>query len=181
MSTSVTRKTLNLDDKVKAINLCDGGKSCRAVAEEMGVGRTQIMNIIKRKSEILDDFKNNMPGSRNRQRRATGNEDINQLCWDWFQEGTGRRINISGPLIQEQTLKFAKDLGVDQFKASNGWLQSFLKRHNIVVRTLSGESGDVNVTIVSEWKSKLPNLIKDYHPRDMYNMDETGLFNITLR
>jgi hypothetical protein len=37
MSTSITRKTLNLDDKVKAINLCDGGKSCRAVAEEMGV------------------------------------------------------------------------------------------------------------------------------------------------
>jgi hypothetical protein len=42
----------------------------------MGVGRTQIMNILKRKSEILDDFKNNMPGSRKRQRRATGNEDI---------------------------------------------------------------------------------------------------------
>jgi transposase len=56
MSTSVTRKTLNLDDKVKAINLCDGGKSCRAVAEEMGVGRTQIMNIIKRKSEILEKY-----------------------------------------------------------------------------------------------------------------------------
>jgi hypothetical protein len=76
------------------------------VAEEMGVGRTQIMNILKRKSEILDDFKNNMPGSRKRQRRATGNKDINQLCWDWFQEATGRRINISGPLIQELALKF---------------------------------------------------------------------------
>jgi hypothetical protein len=48
-----------------------------------------------------------MPGSRKRQRRATGNEDINQLCWDWFQEATGRRINISGPLIQEQALKLA--------------------------------------------------------------------------
>jgi predicted DNA-binding protein YlxM (UPF0122 family) len=80
MSTSVSRQTLNLDDKVKAINLCDGGKSFQAVTEEMGVGRTQITNIIKRKSEILDDFKNNMPGSRKRQRRATGNEDINQLC-----------------------------------------------------------------------------------------------------
>jgi hypothetical protein len=42
--------------------------------------------------------------SRKRQRRATGNEDINQLCWDWFQEATSRRINISGPLIQEQAL-----------------------------------------------------------------------------
>ena len=78
-SASVNRKALKLDNKVKAINHCDVGKSCRAVGEEMGVGRTQIMNIIKRKSEILDDFKNNMPGSRKRQRRATGNEDINQL------------------------------------------------------------------------------------------------------
>jgi hypothetical protein len=51
----IPASSLNLDDKVKAINLCDGGKSCRAVAEEMGVGRTQIMNILKRKSEILDD------------------------------------------------------------------------------------------------------------------------------
>ena len=54
---------------MKAINLCDSGKSCWAVAEEMGVGRTQIMNILKRKSEILDDLKNNIPGSRKRQRR----------------------------------------------------------------------------------------------------------------
>ena len=45
-STSITRKALKLDDKVKAINLCDGGKSCRPVSEEMGVGRTQIMNIL---------------------------------------------------------------------------------------------------------------------------------------
>jgi hypothetical protein len=63
-------------------------------------------------------------------------------------------------------LKSSRNLGVDQFKASNGWLQSFLKRNNIVFRTMSGESGDVNVSIVSKWKSKLPNLIKDYHPRD---------------
>ena len=45
-STSVTRKASKLDDKVKAINLCDGGKSCRHVAKEMGDGHTQIMNIL---------------------------------------------------------------------------------------------------------------------------------------
>jgi hypothetical protein len=44
-STSVTRKAMKLDNKVKAINLCDGGKSCQVVAEEMGDGHTQIMNM----------------------------------------------------------------------------------------------------------------------------------------
>ena len=61
-STSVNRKALKLD-KVKAINHCDVGKSCRAVDEEMGVGRTQIMNILKRKREILDNFENNVSSS----------------------------------------------------------------------------------------------------------------------
>jgi hypothetical protein len=43
-STSVNRNALKLDNKVKAINHCDVGKNCLAVGEEMGVGRTQIMN-----------------------------------------------------------------------------------------------------------------------------------------
>ena len=71
---------------MKAINLCDGGKCCRAVAKEMGDGRTHIMNILKRKGEILDDFENNAPSSRKFQHRITGNENINKLCWDWFQD-----------------------------------------------------------------------------------------------
>ena len=45
-STSVTMKVLKLDDKVKAINIFDGGEHCPAVAEEMGDGRTQIMKIL---------------------------------------------------------------------------------------------------------------------------------------
>ena len=43
-STSVTMKAMKLDNKVKAINLCDGGKSCWAVAEEMGDGHNQSDN-----------------------------------------------------------------------------------------------------------------------------------------
>ena len=34
--TSVTMKVLKLDDKVKAINICDGGERCRAVARGDG-------------------------------------------------------------------------------------------------------------------------------------------------
>ena len=48
---------------MKAKNHCDVGKSCLAVGEEMGVGRTQIMNILKRKLEILDNFENNSSSS----------------------------------------------------------------------------------------------------------------------
>jgi hypothetical protein len=39
-STCVTMKVLKWDDKVKAINICDGGERCLALAEEMGDGCT---------------------------------------------------------------------------------------------------------------------------------------------
>jgi hypothetical protein len=54
-------KVLKLDDKVKAIHIVDGGERCRAVAEEMGDGRTQIMKILFLKCEILTILKTMFP------------------------------------------------------------------------------------------------------------------------
>ena len=64
-STSVTMKVLKLDDKVKAINIFDGGEHYPAVGEEMGDGRTQIMNILFKKCEILTILKTMFPVQEN--------------------------------------------------------------------------------------------------------------------
>ncbi|KAK3087436.1 hypothetical protein FSP39_005888 [Pinctada imbricata] len=170
------RKELCLSEKINAIKLVESGRSCRSVANELNVGRTQIMGIVKRKRELFEDFENNAPSDRKRQRRITGNEEINDLCWKWFQDATTRNINVSGPLLQEKARKFASDLGKNEFKASNGWLESFIKRNNIVFRTKSGESADVDNSVVEDWKTKLPELLNSYDPKDVFNMDETGLF-----
>ena len=84
-STSVTMKVLKLDDKVKAINIFDGGEHCPAVAEEMGDGHTQIMKILFKKCEILTILKTMFPVQENVNILYFGNVNINQLCWDWFQ------------------------------------------------------------------------------------------------
>ena len=34
------RKTLTLEERVKVINLSSSGKSCKKIAEELGVGKT---------------------------------------------------------------------------------------------------------------------------------------------
>ena len=54
-------KLLKLDDKVKAINIGDGGERCRVGAEEMGDGCTQLMKILEKKSEILTILKTMFP------------------------------------------------------------------------------------------------------------------------
>lgn len=170
------RVYLDLEAKVKVIELVDRGKSRRDVAKQYGVGRTQINNIMKRKAEFLEDYENNAPNERKIKYRKTGNEEINELCWTWFKDVVGRNIPISGPMIQQRALKFAKDLDRNDFKACNGWLDSFIKRNNISFKVLSGESADVSDASVDDWKSKLPNLCAGYAPKDIFNMDETGLF-----
>jgi len=131
---------------------------------------------MKRKHGVLEDFENNCPDDRKRKVRKTGYEDINSLLYEWFKEASDRTVVVTGPMLREKALKFASDLGVTEFKASNGWLESFLKRHNIGFGNMCGEAGDVKESVVIEWKDKLPTLCSDYHPKDIFNMDETGLF-----
>jgi predicted transcriptional regulator len=170
------RNFLSLDDRVKVIQLAENGKTGRKIASEMGVGKTQVQEIIKRKHEVLEEFNKNSNLDFKRLRRATVYDDINDLCLQWFTEATSRRIPVSGPLIKERALKFAKDFGLDSFKASNGWLDSFVKRNNIVFKTMSGERGSVDQQVTTDWKEKLPSLCEGFEPEDIFNMDETGLF-----
>ena len=142
---SSKRNALNLSDRYKVINLSEKGLSVRKIAGEFKVGKSQISNILKRKADILKSFKENGNNERKRQCRSYGNDEINNLTWLWFQDAISRRLPVSGPLLQERALKFATDLGITEFKGSNGWLESFLKRHNITFGAMSGERGDVNL------------------------------------
>ncbi|KAG1706976.1 2-(3-amino-3-carboxypropyl)histidine synthase subunit 2 [Nymphon striatum] len=80
------RKFLSLDKKLKAINLLGKGSPAYKVAEEFGVGKTQIQNLLKRKCEVFEQVERNVPLDTKRRRRATGNEEINQLTYEWFKD-----------------------------------------------------------------------------------------------
>ena len=56
----------------------------------------------------------------------------------------------------------AVEMGHDEFTASNGWLHSFQKRHNIKQAVLSGEAADVQQTTVDDWCQRLPTIYQGY-------------------
>ena len=55
------------------------------------------------------------------------------------------------------------------FKASNGWLESFIKRHNLQCSAVSGERADVDSSVVDDFKKKLAVLCDGYDAKDIFN------------
>ena len=108
-STKQKRKVLTLEERVQAIKLIDAGKSAYKVAEDFGVGKTQIQSLRKRIAKVLNDFENNVNGSTKCRRHVTGNEEINELCLEWFKDAVNRRIIVTGPLLKEKALVYAND------------------------------------------------------------------------
>ncbi|XP_019615529.1 PREDICTED: tigger transposable element-derived protein 6-like [Branchiostoma belcheri] len=145
---NVKRRCLTLRQKIEVIREYEkGGRGSRKLAKQFGVGKTQIENIVKRKREYLDDFANNVPETK-RRNCTTGYEQINELCLRFYRDRASRGKSCNGPMLQGAALTFAKDLGVTSFKASNGWLECFKRRHNISARSKPSGGDRVDKAVV---------------------------------
>jgi hypothetical protein len=171
------RKVLSLEQRMEVIRKLESGKSCRAVAAEMGCGKTQIQAIAKDREQIKKQF---LDGSNLQQkyikRRKTGYEDLNQFVWEWYSAARSKNIPLTGKMLQEKAIMLSLEMGLDDFTASNGWLHAFQVRHNIRSVALSGESADVSPAVLEDWQKRLPDLLRGYNREDVFNADETGLF-----
>ncbi|XP_049816530.1 tigger transposable element-derived protein 4-like [Schistocerca nitens] len=76
-------------------------------------------------------------------------------------------IPINGTILKEKALQISLQLGMDNFKASNGWIDKFRQRHGGVYKSECGESKSVDEPTVAQWIQALPNLIQGYKLRDI--------------
>ena len=70
----------------------------------------------------------------------------------------------------------ALEMDLDDFSASNGWLQAWQKRHSVKWAALCSEAADVPEDVVPDWAIRLPDLLSGYAPANVFNADETGLY-----
>ena len=170
-------RELSIKEKVLVIKQKESErKSQRELAKIFGVSKTRIQSTLKTKADVLAAYEDNLPNDRKRIKTFQFEEDIDLLTFRWFQRARSLNLPISGPLIQEKALSFAKSLKKTDFKASNGWLNRFKTRHSISHAVISGESGSVDKDVVKSRKLRLPAITASYDTRDIYNMDESGMF-----
>ncbi len=88
------------------------------------------------------------------------------------------QVNMSGDLTKEKVAYFLAELYPSHgaFEFSNGWLESFKNRRGIKSYRRFGESGSANMAMIEESLPQIHLTLDQYERRDIYNMDETGLF-----
>ena len=87
-------------------------------------------------------------GKIKRVRKKTADEDVNEIVWELFVSVGAKNYRVSGPMVQEYAKQVAQKLGKTQFKASNWWLESFRKRHQIVFNLL--KPNDIYIYVVPQ-------------------------------
>ena len=119
-------------------------------------------------------------GGTKRQRIKEGTYvQVNLACFKWLllQRSENIPIQIHGKIIREKALEFAKELNLEKFQASDGWLHSWKARYNISLKEVSGESKSVTREMTAAWKeTSLPTILSRYELKDIYNADDFGLF-----
>ncbi|KAG3145323.1 hypothetical protein PI126_g13772 [Phytophthora idaei] len=135
--------------------------------------QTIISDILKNASKIMSDDYGN--GRRRKPLRVTSAALEDQL-WAWIQKVEGQSICLPRELIKMKARDIQKELcDAWDLAFSDGWLTAFEQRHCIRSRQLPGEAASADPAAVALGRQRLQDLTDLYEPKDIYNMDETGL------
>lgn len=180
---SVTKRkhtTLSLDLKMEMLKKLDKGEKICDLAKFYGVGRATIHDIRQNRKKIEDFFNISCAGPSKRQTlKAPEYPKVEEALYTWFLQERARHTPISGEMLCQKAKFFYNKLhDKDDFRASDGWLDNFKKRHGIRLLTITGEKLSSDVGAVDPFVKKFQEKIKELGlvPDQVYNADESGLF-----
>lgn len=134
-------RRISLVDKLKIIERIKNGERQSIVANEYGVSNSAISHIMKIKDKVVEytNLLEEYSGNKGKTRVCRQeNSELEKLLYKWFEEQRALGNAVTGPLIQKTAMEINQQIGgIENFKASSGWLQKFKMRHGIRERPTS--------------------------------------------
>jgi hypothetical protein len=140
------------------------------------IGKATVSDILKDKEKYLSTDSIRSPGAK---RLREGDYPHLESClYIWLKDKINNKVCISDVILISQAKVFGALIGISdlEFSYSHGWLDKYKKRFNIKLHTVSGESGGVDMDVVSRGILMLKEEINQYKLDDVFNFDETALF-----
>lgn len=156
------RKAISVDEKVCVIRAIEKGEKKSDVGKRFELCQSTVATIWKNQKTILQAA---LEGNSSKKLRKPKFEDLDQAMLSWFNNQRQNNVPISGSIVKAKAKKFANQLGIIDFKSSEGWLRKFKHRHQITYGKMNGEARAVDMNVTNNWISTVwPKLKMKYSP-----------------
>ena len=135
---SLKRKitTKSLEEKCKSLKNIENGVAKKGVATKYGIPLNALSTWVKGKEKISAAFKNGK-SPKTMKLKGAGFDALGKAIYKWFIKARERNFPVSGTLLKEKAVHFAKELQIDDFKGSDGWFDRWKTRHSVTFKTVS--------------------------------------------
>ena len=179
MTTITNKRKLNrksIKDKYSGLKEVEDGKTRSQVTTKYGIPKNTLSTSLKNKDKIFEATKK---GSNSKRQRLTQGTfaNLDQAMFKWRLVARSRDVAVSTLVFKTKAIEFAEKMNVENFKASDGWLDRWKKRFNVSFKTVSGESNACTDEMVATWEqTTLPTILSKYDLKQNYNANKFGLF-----
>ena len=175
-SPRLARRYLELGDKLKVIFLAESGTFRQEILEEFSISPRTFRRIIQKKAILLSHAKSGRLTKTKKELYAKYPEvDAELEAFIAFARSLG--LPVTRELMQERALTTAITKGITNFKASNGYIENFMRRAGIQSSVrLHGRGGSTIPNGHEERMNQIQEICSMYPLQNIYNMDESGLF-----
>lgn len=169
------RRCFSIEEKGAIVAWLENGESNAKLALEFNVSHSTISTIWKNKNKIVRAFNENE--LKTKRLRESKHSDIDRSLHEWFKCQRSKNVPLTGPILRQKANEFAALMGKEYFQCSEGWINRFRARHNIVFGKIVGEAASVPDGVVESWiQTVFKEIRKGYSDDEIFNADETGLF-----
>ena len=171
------RQSYETTFKLKSVEAAEKS-SKEAAAREFKVDSKRIREWCRQKEQLLA-LKKRKKAKRRRldgAGRKPRDPEMEEELFQWIVERRSRHLRVSRRMIRLQARTLSPD---DEFKASRGWLQRFMKRHDLSLRRKTTVSQSVPSDVIPKLVSfilhlRLLQTSRVYSTDSIFAMDETA-------
>lgn len=188
---SQKRKKITLKQKIDILTRFKSGEKPADIARTMGFAPTTIRTICSRDADKIKEYgktATHLQSTQVSKVRSSLMVKMESILCMWIEDQNQRRMPLSQMLIQNKALSIFNDLKnnsastsgeiFEEFEASRGWFSRFKTRANLHNVALKGEAASADISAANNFKEELKSIIEEggYSPKQIFNVDETGLF-----
>ena len=181
------RKRLKLGGKVRALRLLQTGSDIINVMNHFGIARRTVRKLEHDANGILKRAEDGTAALQVKSARPAKFPLMEEKVLRFIEIARATKLHLTQDFFQIRALLARDELlksdldspmkeSVQKFSTLVGWVQNFVKRHDITSIGLHRQAGSADVAEVAKEMSGLRSSVREYDTKNIYDVGETGLY-----